>query len=84
MVRKSYNERNVIAKLIKMYVLYNPYCTAKDIALFLESEKFGIASNLTSTHISMIIRDFNDGRYDWFDLLRIEKTNNSSRYVVRE
>ena len=84
MVRKQYDERNVIAKLIKMYVLYNPYCTARDITLFLESEKFGIVSKLTAVDVSHIIKDFNNGRYSWFDLLRIEKKGSPSRYMVRE
>lgn len=81
---KQYSERNVIAKLIKVYVLYNPYCTARDISQFLESEKFGIVSNVTAGDVSNIIRDFNNKGYGWFDLLRIEKKGLPSRYMVRE
>lgn len=81
MVRRSFDERNVLAKLIKMYVMFNPFCTARDISVFLSDNQFGIVE-VTPLTVSKIITDFNAKGYHWFDLLKVREQ--PCRYVVRE
>lgn len=79
---KGYSEKNVVAKLIKIYVLHHPFCTLRDMSNFLEHNEFGISLSCTPQKIKTIIIEFNSKNYFWFN---IEKQDCSPcRYVVRE
>ena len=79
---KGYGKKNVIAKLIKAYVLHHPFCTIMDISNFLETNEFGINLACTPRKVRSIIIEFNQKNYYWFNI--VKEKENPCRYVVRE
>ena len=62
-----------ILKLIKMYIQFNPGCTAHDISLMFTREDYRIRNKLTTKSIRRIIMSHaNNPHYPWFNI-KIDK-----------
>lgn len=58
-----------ILKLMKMYIQFNPGCTAHDISLMFTREDYRIRNQLTTKAIRRIIMSHaNNHRYTWFNI----------------
>lgn len=80
---RKYDERNVVAKLILIYVFYNPNCTAKEISVFLKNMGFGLGDNISSTYIGAVIRDYNfNKRCGWFNII-VDNEKDPFKYRIR-
>ena len=85
MTERVYCESNVLAKLIKAYILHNPYCTARDISRFLMDNRFGLGCDNTPHQIRSVIRKFNSvSDYRWFRVERVKVNGKPCRYVIKE
>ena len=59
-----------ILKLIKMYIQFNPGCTARDIALMFTREDYRLHHQLTVKTIRYLIKTYaGNGRYSWFNII---------------
>lgn len=80
------NELEMI-KLIKMYVLHHPNCTARQISEYFIAHKFGIRIEYNTQQIVLLIKKYskhNTNSYHWFNVEEIHTGNRSKRYIVRE
>lgn len=69
-----------ILKLIKMYIQFNPGCTAHDISLMFTREDYQLRNELTTNAIRRIIMIHeNNKRYRWFNV-KIDKTDKPMRF----
>lgn len=79
-------EKTIVAKLIKAYIISHQGCTAKEIWGWLCVHDFGLQSEYGLSKISRLIRDYRvlretkDG-FNWFNV-NIDKTSNPSKYYV--
>ena len=64
----GYSNKNVIAKLVKSYILQNPGATLREVSNFLEDNDFGINISCTPYKLYGIIVEFNEENYRWFDI----------------
>lgn len=81
------NEDLLMAKMIKLYVMHHPNCTAKQISVFFSENKFGIKTNYTAREISKLIKVYNktpQNVYKWFNIEVIHEKGKSLRYVVKK
>lgn len=62
-------DKQIVARLIKMYIMNHQGCKSNDISRFLASHKFGLKQGYTAHQIAQLIKMFldkhNDG-YAWF------------------
>lgn len=59
-----------ILKLIKMYIQFNPGCTAHNIALMFTREDYRLHKQLTVKTIRYLIRTYaGNPRYSWFNIV---------------
>ena len=69
-----------ILKLMKMYIQFNPGCTAHDIGLMFTREDYRIRNELTTKAIRRIIMAHaNNHRYTWFNII-IDKSTMPMRF----
>lgn len=81
------NDDLILAKLIKEYILLNPFCTANNMALFFTDNNFGLKGNYNAKEISYVIRKYNSemGKaYKWFNIDVINDEGKANVYVVKE
>ena len=76
----------IIAKLIKMYVLHHPKCTARDISDYIDKHNFGIRRSPNAREISGIINNYNNIRdSSWFNIEIANKYRNGvKKYIIRD
>ena len=59
-----------ILKLIKMYIQFNPGCTAHDIALMFTREDYRLHNQLTVKTIRYLVKTYSKNqRYSWFNIV---------------
>lgn len=59
-----------ILKLIKMYIQFNPGCTARDIALMFTREDYRLHHQLTVKTIRYLIKTYaGNTKYSWFNII---------------
>ena len=80
----------VAAKLIKMYIQFNPGCTSTQIHEHLKNNEYGLMKDYTSSHIAGIIRkyinyaNFPNTQYSWFNVEIIRETGKPLKYKVKQ
>ena len=76
----------IIAKLIKMYILHHPKCTAKDISEYINTHDFGIRSMPNAREVAGIITNYNAAfSCKWFNVCAVNKNMNGiKKYVIKE
>lgn len=79
------SDDKIMLKLIKLFLLYNPGSTAKDIAAFFSKHDFGLQRDYAPREISSIIRNCNSMPSNAYVWLGIEIASNSpKKYMVKE
>ena len=86
--KNNVKDKQIVARLIKYFIMTHQGCKSNDISRFLASHKFGIKSDYTSYQIAKLIKMFldkhNDG-YSWFrNSVFIEKKYGKYVYFVKE
>lgn len=74
----------IIAKLVKMYILHHPKCTAKDISEYINTHNFGIRRVPNSREIAAIITNYNSAfNCKWFCVdVANKNVNSTKKYII--
>lgn len=82
------SDAQIVARLIKYYIMSHQGCTSKDINHFLAAHNFGIKTDYTSYKIGKLIRYCTmrgNYAYSWFrNSVIIEKKYGMNVYFVKE
>lgn len=79
----------VAAKLIKMYIQFNPECTSIQIHEHFKNNEYGLKKDYTSHNIANIIRKYinyaniPNTQYSWFNVEIIRETGKPLKYKVK-
>lgn len=78
----------MMINLIKLYILFNPRCTAREISRFFSGHGFTVMTEYTPMEVSKLIRYYSSPScnvtYKWFDGLVVEKRGNLKYYSFHE
>ena len=74
----------VAAKLIKMYIQFNPECTSAQIQDHFINNEYGLKKDYTSHNITNIIRKYVNTQYSWFNVEIIRETDKPLKYKVKQ
>lgn len=79
------NSDGIMLKLIKEYLLNNPYATARQISEHFVVNSFGVRQEYNISKISRLISAYanNTKEYRWFNVDIIKKKGKTT-YVVRK
>ena len=77
-------EKITLAKLVYMYILQNPGCTANEIASYISQYGFGFKSSYNTYEVASIIRIYSREEHNnWFNVFSKDVNHTKTYYHIK-